>query len=150
MAEQKDRDARERDASGTAAPLRSTRPPPATAADIDRVLGAIGGLSTQLREVRGAVETLSDRTQATEISLDELPADLGDILDAQDAQAQVVSDIRFLRRDLVPVVPQSGFRGQNRVLYGHIFHKVIVVLLTLTYSFMFGLLLRLRASVISF
>lgn len=46
----------------------------ATAADIDRVLGGIGGpngkndtMHGELQEVRWAVETLGDRTQATEI-----------------------------------------------------------------------------------
>lgn len=76
------------------APLRSTRPPTATAADIDRVLGAIGDLRTQLEDVRGAVEVLGDHTQATEIRLDELAGDLSDIHDSQDAQAQVVAEIR--------------------------------------------------------
>lgn len=89
MAEQKDRersrDHRSRDLG--APPLqRSARPPAATAADIDRVLRAISGLSDQ-------IQAIGDRTAATEIRLDELAADLGDMREVQEAQAQTVPSV---------------------------------------------------------
>lgn len=118
MAEQRDRD-RSKDGlgrEGTGAPtvLRSARPAPATAADIDRVLGAIGGLNGnidamhgELQEVHGGVDSLGERTQATEIRLDELSADIGDIRDAQDAQAQVVAEIRSRTYRLETVLAEA-------------------------------------------
>lgn len=78
--------------------MRSTRPSAATSADIERVLGAIGGLSTQPQEVRGAVETLGDRTQATEIRLGELSAEMNDFRDMQDSQAHVLAEVRVLAK----------------------------------------------------
>lgn len=89
MAEQKDRDiSRDHRGRDVAAPppQRSARRPTATAADIDRVLGAIGGLSDQL-------QAIGERTAAAEIRIDELGADLGDMREAQEAQAKTVASL---------------------------------------------------------
>lgn len=89
MAEDKDRD-RSRDHRGRdlapSSAQRSARPPTATSADIERVLGAIGGLSEQ-------IQAIGVRTAATELRIEEMAADIGDMREVQEATAHTVASL---------------------------------------------------------